>query len=71
MIDIMSNAAPHLAPDRCFVCGSEEHADNDHAFWSNESALAEAREADRHVSVRYPGGETTPAAAYVAEHRPY
>lgn len=65
------NTAPHLAPDHCFICGGEEHADTDHKFWSNAAALAEARENDRRRSVRYPGGQTTPAAAYVAEHRPY
>lgn len=65
-------AAPaHLAPQNCFVCGAAPHADTDHTFWSNAAALAEAREQDRLTAHRHPGGETSPAAAYVAEHRPY
>lgn len=65
------NTAPHLASDNCFICGGEEHADTDHTFWSNAAALAEARENDQRRSIRYPGGHTSPSAAYVAEHRPY
>jgi len=61
----------HLAPQNCFVCGAAPHADTDHTFWSNAAALAEAREQDRRSTHRYPAGETSPAAAYVAEHRPY
>lgn len=61
----------HLAPHHCFVCGAAAHADTDHTFWSNAAAQAEALEQDRRTVHRYPGGETSPAAAYVAEHRPY
>ncbi len=61
----------HLAPQNCFICGGAAHADTDHNFWSNAAALAKAREHDRRTEHRYPGGETTPEAAYVAEHRPY
>lgn len=60
----------HLAPQNCFICGGA-HADTDHKFWSNDTALTEAREHDRRTVHRYPGGETSPEAAYVAEHRPY
>ena len=65
----------HLAEDRCFVCGDTEHSDQTaqggHRFWSNADAAAEARDADRRTRVRYSTGETTPEAAYVAQHRPY
>ena len=61
----------HLAPRNCFICGGAAHADTDHTFWSNDAALTEAREHDRLTVHRYPGGETSQAAAYVAEHRPY
>jgi len=63
--------APHLAPDHCFICGAAEHPATDHTFWSNDAALAEARERDRRTSHHYPGGHTSASAAYVAEHRPY
>jgi hypothetical protein len=33
--------------------------------------IAEAAEHDRKVRHRYPNGATNPAAAYVADHRPY
>jgi hypothetical protein len=33
--------------------------------------MAEARELDRKVEHRYPNGATNPAAAYVAEYRPF
>lgn len=33
--------------------------------------LAEAREHDRQVTHRYPGGATTREAAYIDEYRPY
>lgn len=61
----------HLAPQNCFVCGATTHADTDRTFLSNTTAHAEAREHDRQTVHRYPGGETSPAAAYVAQHRPY
>ncbi|BBX30531.1 hypothetical protein B7435_30195 [Mycolicibacterium peregrinum] len=61
----------HLAPQNCFVCGGAAHADTDHTFRSNAAALAEAREHDRRTVHHYPGGQTSSAAAYVAEHRPY
>lgn len=61
----------HPAPQNCFICGGAAHADTDHTFWSNDAALAEARERDRLTVHRYAGGETSPEAAYVAEHRPY
>ncbi|MGJ6127472.1 hypothetical protein QN239_33365 [Mycolicibacterium sp. Y3] len=61
----------HLAPQNCFVCGRVAHADTDHTFWPNAAAVSEAREQDRRTVHHYPDGETSPAAAYVAEHRPY
>ncbi|MDD4865727.1 MAG: hypothetical protein PHQ28_00920 [Mycobacterium sp.] len=61
----------HLAPQNCFICGAVAHTDTTHTFWSNAAALARAREHDRRSVHRYPAGETSPAAAYVAEHRPY
>lgn len=60
----------HLAPQNCFVCGGAAHADTDHTFLSNAAALTEAREHDRLTVHRYSGGETSPEAVYVAEHRP-
>lgn len=71
----MAPPAAHLAPHLCYICGGGPHADTTasggHRFWSNAEARAEFRRPDRQKSVGYPAGETTPEAAYVAEHRPY
>lgn len=70
----MTNA-PHLAPDRCYVCGGEKHDDTTaqggHNFWSNADAAAHFEAEDQKTNVRYSNGTTTPEANYVAERRPY
>ncbi|MEN4397472.1 hypothetical protein [Mycolicibacterium conceptionense] len=60
----------HLAPQNCFVRGGAAHADTDHTFLFNAAALTEAREDNQRTVHRYPDGETSPEAVYVAEHRP-
>lgn len=60
--------------DRCFICGGPPHDKVDgegHEFWSNADAQTQAQTADRRTRVTYPGGQATPEAAYVAQHRPY
>lgn len=62
----------HLAPERCFLCGGEEHEPTDeHKFWSNAAAMAEARSRDTATTHVFPSGATSPEAEYVAQHRPY
>lgn len=62
------------AQDSCFVCGGGQHpdatADGGHRFFSIAEAQREANELDRRTSVTYADGQTTPEAAYIAEHRP-
>lgn len=55
--------AKHLAPENCYVCGGEPHADTDHRFWSNQDAAAEF--------TREPEPDYSPEAEYVNQHRPY
>lgn len=59
----------------CYVCDGAPHADTSatggHKFWSIADAYAHFRAEDRGRSVRYPGGESSPEAAYINEYRPY
>lgn len=69
----MATTPAHLAPENCYVCGGEPHEDTataGHAFWSNADATKHFTQ-QRPLTHHYPGGETSPAAAYVAQHRPY
>lgn len=60
--------------DSCFVCGGGQHpdatADGGPRFLSIAEAQRDADELDRRTSVTYADGQTTPEAAYIAEHRP-
>jgi len=63
----------HLTPENCYICGWPPHADTDpagHTFCSN-AAAAEHFTKEPPVTHMYPGGQTSPEAAYVAQHRPY
>lgn len=72
----MSHTPEHLLPSSCFVCGDTRRhpsstAKGGHTFVSNADALADAIARDVSTTVVFPSGATDPAAAYVAEHRPY
>lgn len=69
----MATTPAHLAPENCYICGGAPHDDTanaGHTFWSNTDA-AKHFARDRQTTHVYPGGETSPEAAYVAQHRPY
>lgn len=55
----------HLLPESCYICGGEPHAPGGHVFESNAEADARIAREPRYQS------SYDPAAAYVAEYRPY
>lgn len=70
-----TNTIPvHQRPGSCHVCGAPASSDTGRPAcshdWTNAEALADAREHDRRVTVRYSSGATSPEAAYVAEYIP-
>lgn len=63
----MSTTPAHLAPDACYVCGGQPHADTTptggHRFWSNAAAAAEFKAA--------PSEGPTWADGVFAEEKPW
>lgn len=69
----MATTPEHLAPENCYICGWPPHADtapDGHNFWSNAAATEHFAQ-EPQITPVYPGGHTSPEAAYVAQHRPY
>jgi len=54
----------HLRPERCYICGGEQHRNTTHRFWRNDDAERTlAQLANLHQTL------FDPAAAYVDEYR--